>query len=73
MNKEFNGGLLDLQMQVSRAYAAEVHKLRQENARLRAIIDTFPSVATELQDRVTMLECRLRAVRGDRRGERSDG
>lgn len=60
MRDTFNDGLIDLQMQVSRAYADEVHRLRQENAALRKVIATFPAVATELQDRVTMLECRLR-------------
>lgn len=33
--------------------------LRQENLRLRGIINAFPSTATELQDRVTMLESLL--------------
>ena len=54
--KDFNADMMNLQLQVSQAYAAEVHKLRQENKELRATIAAFPSTATELQDRVTLLE-----------------
>jgi len=59
--KDFNAGMVDLQLQVSQAYANEVHRLRQENSELRATIAAFPSTATELQDRVTMLESLLLA------------
>ena len=59
--EDFNADMVDLQLQVSQAYAAEVHKLRQENKELRAIIAAFPSTATDLQDRVTMLERQLLA------------
>ncbi len=38
----------------------EVDRLRAENRALRATIDAFPSHATELQDRVTMLETFIR-------------
>ena len=62
--KDFNADMVDLQLQVSQAYAAEVHKLRQENKELRATIAAFPSTATELQDRVTMLEGML-VARGE--------
>ena len=41
------------------AYAAEIGRLRTENAALRKVIAEFPSTACELQDRVTMLESRL--------------
>ena len=61
--KDFNADMVDLQLQVSQAYANEVHKLRQENKELRATIAAFPSTASELQDRVTMLEGQLLARR----------
>jgi hypothetical protein len=57
----FDAKMIDLQQQVAIAYAAEMTKLRQENAALRKTIAAFPSTASELQDRVTMLECRLLA------------
>lgn len=60
--KDFNSSMVELQLQVSQAYAAEVHKLRQENKELRAAIAAIPSTATELQDRVTMLEGLLAAA-----------
>ena len=66
--KEFSDGLIDLQMQVSRAYADEVHRLRQENAALRKTIAAFPSTATELQDQVTMLKGLLMAARNPPNG-----
>jgi len=62
--KDFNADMVDLQLQVSQAYAAEVHKLRQENKELRATIAAFPSTATDLQDKVTMLEGLLLARSG---------
>ena len=57
----FDAKMVDLQQQVGMAYAAELGRLRTENAALRRTIADFPSTASELQDRVTMLECRLLA------------
>ena len=64
MNKDladFGTKMVDLQQQVAMAYASEIGRLRTENAALRKTIAEFPSTATELQDRVTMLECQLLA------------
>lgn len=59
----FDAQMVDLQQQVAMAYAAEMTKLRRENASLRKIIADFPSTASALQDQVTMLECQLREKR----------
>lgn len=48
--------MLDLQTDISKRYAAEVARLRKENRELREQIAAFPSHATAMQDRVTMLE-----------------
>lgn len=48
--------MLDLQTDICKRYAAEVAKLRKENGELRRQIATFPSDATAMQDRVTLLE-----------------
>jgi hypothetical protein len=48
--------MLDLQTDISKRYAAEVTKLRKENADLRRQLAEYPSHATAMQDRVTMLE-----------------
>ena len=61
--KDFNADMVDLQLQVSRAYADEVGRLRLENKELRATIAAFPSTATDLQDRVTMLEGMLASLK----------
>lgn len=57
----FDAKMVDLQQQVATAYAAEIGRLRTENAALRKTIAAFPSTVTELQDRVTMLEGLLSA------------
>jgi hypothetical protein len=51
--------IADLQHSVAAHYAKELHAQRVENRRLNAIIDSFGSTATELQDRITFLEIRL--------------
>ena len=61
MSKDFQAKMVDLQQQVGLAYAAELSRLRAENAELRTTIAEFPSTASELQDRVTMLEGLLQA------------
>lgn len=61
--KDFNADMVDLQLQVSRAYADEVGRLRLENKELRATIAAFQSTATDLQDRVTMLEGMLASLK----------
>lgn len=48
--------MLDLQTDLCKRYAAEVAKLRRENDALRRALAAYPSDATEMQDRVTMLE-----------------
>ena len=48
--------MCDMQTDISKRYAAEVTRLRQENRELRAKLAAFPSDATAMQDRVTMLE-----------------
>lgn len=53
--------MLDLQTDIGKRYAAEVAKLRKENAELRAMLAAVPSDMTALQDRVTMLEQRLKS------------
>ena len=53
--------MLDLQTDIGKRYAAEVAKLRKENAELRAMLAAAPSDMTALQDRVTMLEQRLKS------------
>jgi hypothetical protein len=55
--------MFDLAQQVTTAYAVELMRLRRENAALLRAINDFPSVASELQDRVTMLEHQLAAAR----------
>jgi hypothetical protein len=53
------GELLDSQLELSRNLANEVRRLRKENNELRAIIASFPSTVSDLQDQVSLLECRL--------------
>lgn len=48
--------MLDLQTDICKRYAAEVAKLRKENAELRRQLAEHPSDATAMQDRITMLE-----------------
>jgi hypothetical protein len=55
----FDQSMYDLQLDISKRWAAEVHRLRSENAALRKTIDNFPSDMSTLQDRVSMLEAML--------------
>jgi cell division protein FtsB len=57
-----NDTMFYLAQQVTTAYAAELMKLRRENAALVRQIRDFPATASDLQDRVTMLEQQLRSA-----------
>ena len=46
--------MLDLQNDICKCYAAELAKLRKDNAQLRKQLAEYPSDATAMQDRVTM-------------------
>jgi hypothetical protein len=59
----FDAKMVDLQQQVEMAYASEIRRLRTENAALRQTIAAFPSTASQLQDRVTMLEGMVAALK----------
>ena len=55
-SEHFYRDMLELQTNLCAEYAKEVGRLRIENAELRKTIAAFPSDASALQDRVTMLE-----------------
>ena len=47
----------DLQADLIKRQNAEIVRLRKENAALKKHISETPSYLSELQDRVTLLEC----------------
>lgn len=51
--------LLDTQLDTTKRCVDEINRLRRENKELRQIIANFSSTATELQDRVSLLETKL--------------
>jgi len=55
-DESFYGGLVDAANACLEEATRRIAALRRENAELRKIIAEFPSTATDLQDRVTMLE-----------------
>lgn len=58
---DFSDRMVELQQQIAIGFAKELTRLRAENAALRLQLESMPATASELQDRVTMLEQLLQA------------
>lgn len=54
--KDFYESLCEEYVIMSGRYQGEINRLRRENAALKAQIAATPSLLTELQDRVSLLE-----------------
>jgi len=55
-DEHFYAGLVDVANAALTDATRQIAQLRRENAELRRRIAEFPSTATDLQDRVTLLE-----------------
>lgn len=62
MDDDYYAGLCDVMTQALHEATRQRNECRRENVQLRKIIANTPSLVTELQDRVTLLESHIQRL-----------